>query len=265
MMTVTSQRFSSLLAFCTAACLLLCGCHRSSEGENGGAVLVLVAASTQDAVRAAADLFEQEQGAKIRLNADASSSLGLQIANDAPGDLFLPAHEKWAEFVREKGYAHESCLLLGNSLVLVVPRGNPAHITGPADLTGPAVTHLALAGPTVPAGVYARQALKKLHLWDELDKHHKIASGEDVRVTLAYVERGEAEAGLVYATDAKISDRVETVYTFAASTHEPIQYPLVLLQAGAQKPAARQFYDFLQSPRAAEVFRRYGFTPLAQK
>lgn len=264
-MLATLQPDRRLFLVCTAALLLLCGCRRSVESRQSDSVLVLAAASTQDAMRAAADMFEQEHGATVRLNADASSSLGLQIARAAPGDLFLPAHEKWAEFVRDKGYAAESCRLLSNALVLVVPRGNPAHIQKPADLLGPGITHLALAGSAVPAGVYARQALKKLHLWDELDKHHKIATGEDVRVTLAYVERGEAEAGIVYATDAQISDRVETVHTFAPSTHEPIEYPLVLLKAGAQKATARQFYDFLQSPRAAAVFEKYGFTPLAQK
>jgi molybdate transport system substrate-binding protein len=81
-----------------------------------------------------------------------------------------------------------------------------------------------------------------------------------VRVTLTYVERGEAEAGLVYATDASITDKVEVVYTFDAGTHDPIRYPLVLLKTGAAHPAPRRFYEFLGTPGAAEVFKKYGFT-----
>ncbi len=124
-----------------------------------------------------------------------------------PADLFLSANSKWAEFVKDKGFAQEIKTLLGNSLVIVVPKGNPAGVREPRDLTNPAVKHIAIAGPTVPAGIYARQSLKKINLWDDLEKAKKVVSGENVRVTLTYVERGEAEAGIVYATDGKISDK----------------------------------------------------------
>jgi molybdate transport system substrate-binding protein len=135
-------------------------------------------------------------------------------------------------------------------------------VARPADLTEGAVRWLALAGPAVPAGKYARQALQNLGLWDQLQTQHKVVSGEDVRRTLAYVERGEAEAGIVYATDARITDRVQAVYTFDPSTHAAVRYPLVLLKAGAENPAACRFFDYLLSPGSAAVFRKYGFTPL---
>jgi molybdate transport system substrate-binding protein len=96
-------------------------------------------------------------------------------------------------------------------------------------------------------------------------KGKKIVSGDDVRVTLAFVERGEAEAGIVYDTDARITDKVEVVHTFDASTHEPIRYPLVLLKAGQEKEAARKLFGFMQSTRAAEVFKKHGFRPLPGK
>jgi molybdate transport system substrate-binding protein len=231
------------------------GCRHADERAP---VLALVAASTRDAVREAATLFEKDGGAPVTLNADDSSKLAMQISQGAPADLFLSANIRWADAVKEKGLAEDSTLLLGNALVLIVPKGNPAHVTGPAELTGAAVTHLAVAGPTVPAGIYAREALTKLKLWAALEP--KAVIGENVRTTLAYVERGEAEAGIVYSTDAKISDRVEVVHTFADATHEPIRYALVLLRASRDRPAARRFYEFLQSPRAADVFRKYGFT-----
>ena len=139
----------------------------------------------------------------------------MQISEGAPAQLFLSANEKWADFVKEKGLAQDTKVLLGNSLVIVVPQGNPAGVKQPKDLTNAQVKRIAVAGPTVPAGIYARQALKKLNIWDGLEENKKIISGENVRVTLTYVERGEAEAGIVYATDAHGSSKqVEVVYTF---------------------------------------------------
>src|SRR6185369_14082380 len=137
-------------------------------------------------------------------------------------------------------FAHEVRPLLTNNLVLVVPKGNPGGVSKPEELTGEAVKHVALAGPAVPAGIYGRQSLKKLGLLETLEKRTKIVVGDDVRVTLTFVERGEAEAGIVYDTDARITDKVEVVHTFAPSTHDPIRYPLVLLKAGQEKEAARR-------------------------
>jgi molybdate transport system substrate-binding protein len=238
---------------------------RTGGGEEHGQVTALVAASTSDAVREAADLFARRHGIEVRLIPDDSSRLATQIVQGAPADLFLSANEKWADFVNAKGLAAESQDLLGNSLVIVVPKGNPARVSRPEDLAGLAVRQIAVAGPTVPAGIYAREALKKLGRWEKLEGEQKVVAGENVRATLTYVERGEVEAGVVYATDARISDRVEMVYTFPARTHAPIRYPLVLLQAGAGNESARQLYDFLRSPPSEEVFKKYGFTWLAGK
>jgi molybdate transport system substrate-binding protein len=195
---------------------------------------------------------------EVTIQADDSSRLATQILEGAPADLFLSASERWADVLREKGLVREATVLLGNRLVVIVPRDNPARVTQAKDLALPAVEHVALAGPTVPAGEYARQALESLKLWGAVQP--RVVSGQNVRATLAYVERGEAEAGIVYETDARISDRVTAVYTFAAASHAPIRYPLALLKRSQEPPAARQFYMFLQSPRAGEVFRKYGFT-----
>jgi molybdate transport system substrate-binding protein len=251
------HRFAALLVLGVLAALPGCG------GQGKDRVLVLVAASTREPVRELADAFTREHGTDIDLSADDSSKLANQVVHGASADLFLSANEEWATFVKDKGFAAETDLLLGNSLVLVVPRGNPAGVTRPDDLTGPKVKRVAVAGPTVPAGTYARQALRKLHLWDRLEAEHRVVSGENVRVTLAYVERAEAEAGVVYGTDARISAKAAVVYQFPPSSHAPIRYPLVLLRDGARRESARRFYDFLRSPRAAEVFKKYGFTWLA--
>jgi molybdate transport system substrate-binding protein len=258
-------------AFVGIVSLALLGCGQkpvASVGDSSttkSAVVCAVAASTKDAVKEVASLFTKDTGIEIKLNADDSSKLAAQIANDAPADFFLSANEKWADFVKEKGFAAESVPLLGNRLVIVAPKGNPAAVTKPEDLIKPAVKRVAVAGPTVPAGIYARQALTGLKLWDDLESAKKIVAGENVRVTLTYVERGEVEAGLVYETDAGISTLVEVVYTFESGSHDPIVYPLVLLKAGEKNPGARKFYEYLQTPAATKIFQKYGFTRLDSK
>ncbi len=248
------------------------GCGRTNDAGStnagnarSGPLLALVAASTKDAVREVADRFTRESGVEVKLSADASSKLAQQIVNAAPADVFLSANEQWADFVKDKGFAQEVRPLFGNTLVLVVPAGNPSHVAGPEDLRGAAVKKIAVAGPAVPAGIYARQALRGLNMWDELEKQRKIVAGENVRTTLTYVEQAEVDAGVVYGTDAKISSKVQTVYTFAPSTHDKIVYPLVLLHSGAKNEAARKYFDFLCSDQAAKVFYKYGFVPLSGK
>jgi molybdate transport system substrate-binding protein len=245
--------------------LMVAGCRPGPDssqdvtGKNLQPVIAFVAASTRDAVQEIAAAFTLERKTDIKINADDSSKLAMQISAEAPAHLFLSANEKWADFVKEKGFADETKVLLGNSLVIVVPKGNPAGVKIPKDLASQDVKRLGVAGPTVPAGMYARQALKKLAIWNSLAEN-KVVPGENVRATLAYVERGEVDAGIVYATDARISDKVETVYTFDPAVHDPIRYPLVLLKEGRKNAAAHAFYDYLQTASAGDVFKKHGFT-----
>ncbi len=243
------------LGLALLAILVLFGCNQSRVP-----LLILTAASTQEAVQEIASQFTRQTGVGVRINADDSSKLAAQIVHGAPADLFLSANEQWAQHLQERGLVQEIQPLLGNSLVLIVPHGNPLELTGPRDLLEPSVKRVALAGPTVPAGIYGRQALRHLHLLDDLEKEKKIITGESVRVTLAYVERGEVEAGIVYGTDARISDKIEVVATFPPSSHAAIVYPLALLRSAAANADARKFYHYLQGRESADVFRKHGFT-----
>ncbi len=223
---------------------------------------ILVAASTQDAVAEIARAFEKKTGVKIVISPGPSNALANQIINGAPADLYLSANRQWAEKVRTEGLAADVRPLLGNGLVIVVPRGNPAKIAAPADLAKQPVRRIALAGEKVPAGIYAQQSLEKLQLYRRLAGQRKIVRGEDVRAALGYVERGEVEAGIVYATDAKLSTKVTAVYTFDPQTHAKIVYPLVLTKRGKRNPAATKFEAYLLSDKAAAVFAQFGFTRL---
>jgi molybdate transport system substrate-binding protein len=261
-----SLRIWPCKCFAVGLVLLAIGCNRGANAPRAGEpIIAFVAASTKDAVQEIAHIFTSETKVPVKINAEDSSKLATQITYEAPAQLFLSANEKWAAFVNEKGFAHQTIQLLGNKLVIVTPKGNPAAIRRAEDLTKASLQRLAVGGPTVPAGIYAREALKGIKLWETLEANKKIVSADNVRVALTYVERGETEAGIVYATDAKISEKVELVYTFPEETHEPIRYPLVLLKSGNASPAARWFFEFLQSAKAKDVFAKHGFIPLVTK
>lgn len=225
-------------------------------------VLLSAAASTKDVVEALAGKFTADTKAEVKINAGSSNGLATQIIAGAPADLFLSANEQWVREVEKYKLAVASVPLLTNQLVLVVPAKNPAGVKSPRDLLSASVKKVSLAGENVPAGMYADQALGKLELLAPLTEAGKIVRGQDVRNTLSFVERGEAEAGIVYSTDVRAAAGVEAVYEFDAALHDPIVYVLVLLKHGERSPAARKFYDFLQADASNKTYEEFGFQRL---
>lgn len=238
-----------------------------SSGQITGAeqepITISAAASTKELVERIAENFTKETGVKVQVNAGSSSSLASQILAGAPVDLFLSANEQWPESLSEAGLAAASSRLLTNKLVLIVPKGNPAGVKSPQDLLQPAVKRIALANEKVPAGMYADQALTKLGLLDQLVSAGKIARGQDVRTALSYVERGEAEAGIVYSTDVPIAKGVEQVHEFDATLHDEIVYVLVLVKRDGAHPAARDLQRYIQSREANPAYQEFGFERLS--
>lgn len=256
------MRFSlrvTLLAVLSGG-VVLPGCRKGSEPEAPGEVLVLIAASTSEAMAEAARVFEEETGVVVKISSGASNSLANQIISGVNANIFLSASEQWALEVQKAGWAVDVRPLLSNELVVVVPVGNPAAVSEPRDLLCDRVDKVALAGEKVPAGIYAEQALKKMELYDRLLENNLVARGQDVRLTLGHVETGEAQAGIVYSTDARASDRVSVVFRFPPDSHDPIVYPLVLLKADKGAEAAKRFYEFLGSEKAMALFEKHGFT-----
>ena len=232
---------------------------------QGMEVLVSAAASTKELLETLAVEFAKRSNATIKVNPGPSSGLANQIIEGAPVDLFLSANREWATKVAEADLADRSKELLTNKLVIVVPDGNPGEIHGPRDLASDKVKKIALAGEKAPAGIYADQALAKLGLLDELIKAGKIVRGQDVRSALSYVERGEAEAGVVYSTDVVMANGVKLAHEFDPALHDEIVYVLVLLNHGAKNPTAKQFFDFLQSTDAQDLYTKAGFQLLSGK
>lgn len=224
--------------------------------------LVLAAASMQESLEAAADGWAAKGHPRPILSFAASSALARQIESGARADLFISADEPWMDSVAAKGLlvpaSHVS--FLANRLVLVAPADRPLNIAlapgfGLAAALGDG--RLAMADPdAVPAGRYGRAALTSLGVWDAVEP--MVVRAENVRAALALVERGEAAAGIVYATDARASDKVRVIGTFPANTHPPITYPIAVLR-DAQSPDAEPFRAFLVSPEGRAIFARYGF------
>lgn len=249
------NRFCATVAVLLAAAAPACGVRE----ESPSSILFFAAASTQDAVREISSRFEAESQVPVTLNFAASSTLAQQILAGAGGDLFLSANVHWVKEVVTEGLASRRRDLLGNRLVVIAPPGSGLQLRKPSDLLGPKITRLSLADPeSVPAGIYARDALRRLDLWQFLQS--KVVRGSDVRQALFFVERGEAEAGIVYATDLRISEAVRPLLELETASSRPIVYPLVLLKSPGK--AARHFFEYLSSPESAEVFRRFGFSIL---
>ena len=233
------------------ACLL---CTRAAATDS--TVKIYVAASTRDVVAEIAKQFTQSSGVGVEVSPGPSSKLAKQIVEGGPADLFLSADQANADYLGEKQLVARRRNLLGNRLVVVVPKASTLKLESLADLKSEAVQEVALALEKVPAGEYARQALGATGVWNEIQS--KVIGGEDVRATLAFVERGAA-AGIVYATDARGSSQVRVAFEIDPGLHQPIEYPLVLLKRDPANAAAQQLYDYLGTERAAEVFRRSGF------
>lgn len=254
--------------------LILFGLLSGCSGPKPESISVFAAASTREVMEQLAADFQNETGIAVSANFGPSSGLARQIEQGASADLFLSADESWADYLADKDLVQERRDLLTNKLVVVVPADNSSNVPSPSggegrvkgqpltfrsltDLTSPDIHRLALAGSAVPAGKYARKALQTAGLWDQLKD--RVVQGNDVRAALAYVTRGEAEAGMVYATDAAGATKVRIALEVSPNLHPPIRYPLVLITQEPPHPAARRFYEYLRSPHATEIFTGAGF------
>jgi len=235
---------------------------QTSESSNDQVVAVSAAASTRDLFRSLEGEIETKFGGRIELqvNTGPSQALAQQILAGSPTDLFVSANIQWADRLRDVGIVKEMVPWLENRLVIVVPARDLNEIGSSEELLQDRFTRVAISGESVPAGIYARQALSHSGTWETLHAEGKIVRGHDVRSTLAYVERGEVDAGIVYETDAKISKRVRLVYRFASDSHDPIRYPLVRIASNnPNDSAARQVFQFLLSPQASQLIENHGF------
>ena len=226
-------------------------------------VTVFAAASLGDVLREVAETFERETGIPVAVSAAATSALARQIEAGAPADVFVSASADWMDALEDEGLLAPGTRfdLAGNALVLVGEAGDPPLPLDPAALTahlGRGRLAMALVD-AVPAGIYGREALSALGAWDALAP--RVAQTDNVRAALALVALGEAEMGIVYATDAAAEPRVAVLATFPEGSHPPIVYPAARTADAPDPEAADLFLAHLRGPAGRAALAAAGFAP----
>ncbi len=234
---------------------LLCTCLTigvfASRAQNE-AITVSAAASLKE------PLAEICKGRNVTLNFGGSGALQQQIENGAPVDVFISAAPQQMDALESKGLLVPGSRrdLLRNELALIAAAGT--EIRSFQDLTNDAVKRIAIGEPkSVPVGKYAQEVFTSLKLLDAVKA--KLVFTVDVRQVLASVESRNADAGVVYVSDAKTSKNVRVVATAPDGSHSPIVYPVAIIKASAHRADAEKFEQLLLSPEAAAIFTRCGF------
>lgn len=256
-MNILHKKYSVILLSLMLT-LGLTACSDESEAGATTTLTISAAASLTDGLQEAADVFnEKHPEIKVAFNFGGSGALQQQITQGAPADMFFSASTSDFDAIVDSGNITEehATELLKNELVLVTPQDDNT-VTSLDNITD--AEQIAVGTPeSVPAGEYAREVFDSLDITEEVEP--LLVYAEDVRAVLTYVERGEVNAGLVYRTDALTNDSVEIVDTASSDTHDPIVYPVGLINDSDNAEAARTFYDFLQTEDALVIFDKYGF------
>ncbi len=228
-------------------------------------ITVFGAASLTNALTAIAEQYESDTGVSVRLSFASSSTLARQIESGAPAHIYGSAAEQWMDYLQQRDLIEGESRIspIGNRLVLIAPRdSDTADVTIDSDLDLALLLgsdgRLAVGDPVhVPAGIYAQQALQFLGLWHEAEP--RLARAENVRSALALVELGEAPLGIVYETDAALSDKVRIVGVFPEESHAPVTYPFAIV-ADAATPQVEELFAYMTGAPGLAIFGRYGFS-----
>jgi molybdate transport system substrate-binding protein len=228
----------------------------SAGPDDRDELLVFAAASLGDALTEVEVEFEAE--IRIAINYGGSQMLAWQISKGAPADVFISAGEFPVRALAEEGLIEAKPVsLLANKLV-VVTRANDLQIETMEQLATSAMERIAIADPELaPAGAYAKESLISLGLWERLEG--KLVIGTDVRATLVYVQTGNADAALVYETDAASASDLRALDIVPADSYSPVVYPVVIVARSENKDQAAEFVELLLSDRARKIFLRHGF------
>lgn len=222
-------------------------------------LLVSAAASLKEVMEEIKPLYEKNADVNLTYNFGASGALLQQIEQGAPADIFISAADRQINTLEQNGalLPGTRANLANNRLAIVVPNGR-SGVTSINSLRKPEIKRIAIGEPrSVPAGQYAEQVFQKLNILNEVKP--KLVYANNVRQVLAAVESGNADAGLVYITDAKLSDKVRTVVIVSDTYHSRIVYPMAVLKRSKNPDAARAFVKYLSGEEAKGVLRKYGF------
>ncbi|MHA2855908.1 molybdate ABC transporter substrate-binding protein [Paenibacillus lautus] len=277
---IKPAKISVVLSLVLTMILVIAGCgtaakdHTDSQAADKSTptsaaaktveLTVSAAASMTDALKEIQEDYKTKNpNITLNFNFGASGALQQQIEQGAPADLFLSAAAKNMEVLVDKQLidANQQKNVLNNELVAVVSADGEVPVASFADLSKSEIKNIAIGIPeSVPAGSYAKEALTKTNFWDSLQS--KIVQGKDVRQVLQYVATGNADVGFVYKTDALTSDKVKIAFAVDPATYTPVEYPIGIVKATKHRKEAEDFYTYLQTQEALDVFVKYGFSVL---
>jgi molybdate transport system substrate-binding protein len=186
-----------------------------------------------------------------------SGALQTQIEQGAPADVFAAASPKQPAALFAKGLVDKPVQFATNTLVLIVPKGNPAHITSVNDITKPGVK-LVICNATVPCGDYARTAFKNLGITTAAMKN-VVSQTTDVTQTVADVATGQADAGFVYITDAKAANGKVLVVNLPAAAKPGAKDYIAVVKSGKNQSAAKAFVQKVLSSQGQATLKAAGF------
>jgi molybdate transport system substrate-binding protein len=253
---MTINQFARM-AFSWTVILFMLSAQISARADE---VLVSAAASLTDVLRDIGKAYQSKSKHKLVLTLGPSNFLARQIDEGAPADMYFSADLTQMDLLEKNGRLEPGTRknLLSNQLVIVVPADSKLAIASSKDLLKPEVKKIVLADPAaVPVGVYTSKYLADEGLWDKVKP--KIVPVLDVRATLASVASGNVEAGVVYKTDAAISNKVKVVFEVPIEKGPKITYPIAIIKESKKKDAARDFLNYLLSPASKSSFKKYGF------
>ena len=260
---ITSVRSLSLLLIVGFGLPSCSGPVGQPGSSSTATVVVSVAASLSDAMGDVANVFEKQTGIQVLVNAAGSQILATQIIEEIPVDVFVSADERQMTRTIARGKMDQGSYLqlLSNQLVVVVPSDRLMGISRPDDLIAQSVRRIALGDPeAVPGGVYAREYLDKEGVLDALKS--KVVPTRNVRAALRAVEAGTVDAGVVYRTDARQSVDAVIAFDVPVGRGPRIIYPAAVSTEPPNPESAVQFFSFLQTAKAQQIFEAYGFISL---
>ena len=254
-----------LIALCTSLAFIAAGCSAKTDTTSAtsstvvaratGTITVSAAASLTAAFTTIGDDFKKANpGFEVKFNFDSSSTLAKQIEDGAPADAYASADEANMKKLTDADLVGTPQVFARNELTVVVKKGNPKNVKSLADLA--AAGTISLCGSEVPCGRYADQMLKNANVTIPADR---ITRGQNVKATLAAVAEGDADAGIVYVTDAT-GDKIEKVPVAAAQNVIAI-YPIAVVKASKNQATAEAFMAFVLGPQGQATLKAAGFLP----
>lgn len=229
-----------------------------------GTARVYAAASIAPALEEIAALFKTQASSVVIIVSGSSSALARQIERGAPANVFVSANRAWVDYLAERHVLSDASrtAVAANTLVLIAPKARPIKLEVAPDMALASALQgrpLAICDPDhVPCGIYAKEALESLGVWETLAQQ-RVLRAPNARAALAWVARGEAGAGIVYASDAAADPKVMTVGALPADSHTPVIYEAAAVR-GREAVTGNNFIIFLSRPAAQEILLRHGFT-----